>query len=467
MRSALLALVLFSSACAADEPDVRPTLRDAQCPYDEPGMRCAYLDVPAKRSDPTSATLSLFVTILEAERAAEGRMPVVVLAGGPGGTSSTIDWEAHPVRERYDIVLLDQRGAGLSEPALNCGELEASDLILVGESIDDPARRGPFAEATRACRDRFLDRGVDLSAFNTEESAADIEDLRRALGVPQLNVRGGSYGTRLALEVMRSFPSSVRSAALFGTFPQPVDRFADLARNADAAIQAVFEACEQDDDCPRPDMREAFERRMAALDEHPLEHELDDGSAYYINAADAGALLFGMLYRSDEIVRLPHEALTFAAAAFYDDALAQDVPGSARGLYLSTTCREEYPFADRERALEAPAYLRTYRWDHSTTVAECEAWDVPPASPTFKEPVRSDVPTLLLVGRFDPITPPRYTHLAAETLSRSQVIELPGAGHDTQYYTPCVQDMLTAFFEDPSAEADTSCVDDELGPPDF
>jgi pimeloyl-ACP methyl ester carboxylesterase len=73
----------------------------------------------------------------------------------------------------------------------------------------------------------------------------------------------------------------------------------------------------------------------------------------------------------------------------------------------------------------------------------------------------------LLVGRFDPITPPRYTHLAAETLSRSQVIELPGAGHDTQYYTPCIQDIITAFIEQPSEPVDTSCVADDLKAPDF
>jgi pimeloyl-ACP methyl ester carboxylesterase len=466
MRSGLLALVILSSACAADDADPRPppVLRDAQCPYDEPGVRCAYLDVPAKRADPASATLSLFITIIQAERGSNARAPVVALAGGPGGTEGGAGWPGHPLREHHDIVLIDQRGAGLSEPSLHCGEL--TGLSFAGESIDDPVRRDVYRDAARACRNRFLERGVDLSVFNTEESAADVDDLRRALGVEQLNLYAGSYGTRLTLEVMRSFPRGVRSATLVGTSPQSIDRLANLAPNADAAIRAVFAACDRDPDCPEPEMQAAFEARMTELDENPRELLLDDGRIHYLNAANVGAHLFSLLYRSDEIVNVPHEALTFAAPTD-SNAMTGDVPDLAHGLFLSILCREEYPFTDRERAAEAPFYLRGLRWDLSNEVAECEAWDVPAAPAAFKEPVRSDVPTLLLVGRFDPITPPRYTRLAAKTLSRSQVVELPGAGHDTQGYTPCVQEMVIAFADDPSEPVDTSCVDYELGPPDF
>jgi pimeloyl-ACP methyl ester carboxylesterase len=193
MRLILLALVVLASACDSDAVDSRPPpeLRDAQCPYEEEGVRCAYLDVPAKHSDPASGTLSLFITIIQAERASNARAPVVALAGGPGGTEAGAGWPGHPLREHHDIVLIDQRGAGLSEPSLHCGEL--AGLSFVGESIDDPVRRDVYRDAARACRNRFLERGVDLSVFNTEESAADVDDLRRALGVEQLNLYAGSY----------------------------------------------------------------------------------------------------------------------------------------------------------------------------------------------------------------------------------------------------------------------------------
>lgn len=468
MRSGLLALVLLGSACMADDADSRPppVLRDADCPFDEPGVRCAYLDVPAKRSDPASATLSLFVTIGAATDGPSDRAPIVPIAGGPGGTTGGHGWLESPLRAHYDIVLLDQRGTGLSEPALHCGELEAPVVTSAGLSVDDPARTEALRDAAAACRGRYEKRGVDLSAFNTEESAADIEDLRRALGVPQLNLEGGSYGTRLALEVMRSFSGSVRSAFLTGTYPHSVDHFADVAHNADAAIRAVFEACQEDADCPEPDMQGAFEASMRWLDEHPNQVEDDLGGVYNITSADFGAHLFDLLYHSDEIVNVPHVALSNGAPP--DDELrSAGVPDRAQGLYLAVSCREDFPFADRERAEEAPFYLRGYRWNLSPAVASCEGWDVPAAPSAFKEPVRSDIPTLLLVGRFDPITPPHYTALAAQTLSRGQVVELPGAGHDTQFHTPCVQRMFAAFLEDPSEPVDTSCVDDELGPPDF
>lgn len=469
MRPALLTLLVIGSACATDALDERaaPVLRDAQCPLDDPGLRCAYLDVPAKRSDPTSATLSLFVMIAAALDAPADRAPIVTLVGGPGASAVADGWLVDSsLRENHDIVLLDQRGAGLSEPGLHCGELDAPDVAGAGESIDDPARRRAIKAGAASCRNRYVERGVDLSAFNTVESAADIEDLRRAVGVPQLNLHASSYGTRLALEVARAFPSSVRSAFLVGTYPQAIDHFADVAHTADAAIQAVFEACEEDPNCPDPDLRTTVEARLLELDKRPQHVENEFGDAYYYSAADVGAHLFGMLYRSSEVVNVPLTALSFSEPS-NESVMGAGIPDGSRGLYLSVSCREDFPFTDRDRARDVPFYMRAYGWDLSAHVAQCEGWDVPPAPPSFKQPVHSDVPMLLLVGRFDPITPPRYTRLAAETLTNAQVIELPGAGHDAQHGTPCVQDMLAAFIDDPNEQVDSSCVDDELGPPDF
>lgn len=463
--------VWLGSACVADVLDEHagePRLRDAHCIYDEPPVRCAYLDVPVLHVDPSAGTIALFVTIVPA-RVPDDREPVVVLSGGPGGITGSLGWLEHPAREHHDIVLLDQRGAGLSEPSLYCGELETSRVANAGASHDDPARLKAFRDAAAACRARYVGRGVDLTAFNTEESAADIDDLRRALGAARLNLHGGSYGTRLALEVMRAFPNGVRSAALFGTYPHPRDILSDSAQDGDAALRAVLAACAEDPDCPEADPQAVFERRMRELDERPMTRTLDDGSSYALTSIDVGVRLFSMMYQTSEIPNVPGVAVAGFAPGPGEDP---PVPGlgvfdSAMGLYLSVTCREDYPFADRERADRAPFYMRGFRWDASVTVAQCEGWDVPPGPARFKEPVRSDVPTLLVVGRFDPITPPRASYLAAETLSRSQVVELPGAGHDTQQDTPCVQGMLEAFIADPAAPLDTSCVDAELGPPDF
>ncbi len=470
MRLTALALTMLGSACVADtldEPGAAPELRDAHCVLDDPAVRCAYLDVPASRADGGAEIISLFVKIIPA-RAPDDRAPLVVLAGGPGSTILSGLWLEHPAREHHDIVLMDQRGTGLSEPSLHCGELEAREVRDAGGSLDDPLIGEALREAASACRARYLERGVDLSAFNTEESAADVDDLRRALGAKQLNLHGHSYGTRLALEVMREFPDRVRSAALFGTYPQPFESLSDAAVNSAAALRAVLAACAEDPDCPAADPQTAFEQRMAELDEHPIDVPLDDGSHYAWTSADAGLQLFKLMYSTEKLPDVPHVAITGVAPERDDAAAASsaDPLDGSHGLYLSVTCREDYPFADRERADRAPFYMRGLRWDTLTAVAKCEGWDVPAAPAGFKEPVRSDVPTLLVVGRFDPITPPRYSQHAAETLSRSQVIEVPGAGHDAQTRTPCVRDMLTTFLDDPSTPVDATCVD-ELDPVDF
>lgn len=474
MRLAVLVLALLGSGCVTevlDEPGDAgplrdaPQLRDAQCLFGVPEAHCAYLDVPVNRSDPSTGTASIFVTIVPA-RDPDGRAPVVVLAGGPGGTSGSQSWLSHPVRTHHDIVLMDQRGTGFSEPSLYCGELEAASVVNAGASFEDPARLRALRDAAARCRRRFEDRGIDLAAFNTEESAADVDDLRRALGAEQVNLHGASYGTRLALEVMRAFPEHVRSAALFGTYPQQVDTFSYGAETGDAALRAILAACMDDPDCPESDPQAAFEQQMRELDEHPVEETREDGSRYAQTSADIGEMLFALMYDSSAIVNVPGFALGDFAPAPDDDVATADLPGKADGLYLAVTCREDYPFADRERAERAPFYLRGFRWDLSRTVAECEGWDAPTAPARFKEPVRSDVPTLLMVGRFDPVTPPRYSHLAAETLERSQVVEVDGAGHDAQHGKPCVQVTLAAFLDDPSQPVDTTCVE-RFSVPDF
>lgn len=474
MRLTVLVLALLGGGCVAEvidepgdagQPRGAPQLRDAQCLRDVPPVHCAYLDVPVKRSDPGTGTASLFVTIVPA-REPDGRAPVLVLAGGPGGTSKSGFWLNHPVRRHHDIVLMDQRGTGFSEPSLYCGELEATSVLSAGASFEDPAGRRAVRDAAARCRRRFEDRGIDLAAFNTEESAADVDDLRRALGAEQVNLHGASYGTRLALEVMRGFPEHVRSAALFGTYPPQVDAFSYGAETGDAALRAVLAACMDDPDCPESDPQAAFEQRMRELDEHPVEETRDDGSRYTRTSADVGMTLFQLLYDSAAIVNVPGFALGDPAPAPDDDAATANVSGIADGLHLAVICREEYPFAERERAERAPFYMRGFRWDLSRPVAECEGWAAAPAPARFREPVRSDVPTLLMVGRFDPITPPRYSHLAAETLERSQIVEVDGAGHDTQHDKPCIQVTLAAFLDDPSERVDTTCVD-SFSVPDF
>ena len=166
----------------------------------------------------------------------------------------------------------------------------------------------------------------------------------------------------------------------------------------------------------------------------------------------------GGLYLTEVIPALPGLLLYPEMPALLEDlAQPEFYPGPADGLYLSVMCREAWPFTDRERAERGPHRLRRIGLG-PIAHARCEAWDVAPAAASTRDPARSATPVLLITGELDPITPPAWAELAAQTLARAQVVEIPGAGHDASAL-PCPQDLVAQFPADPNAPVDADCVD--------
>src|SRR5262249_11696499 len=142
-----------------------------------------------------------------------------------------------------DFIFFDQRGTGYSQPELTCPERDALAPTLLAGALSDEQSTQAIVDAFQRCRDRLGVQGVDLAAYNSAASAADVNDLRLALGYSQLNLYGDSYGTRLALTVMRDFPQAVRSVVLDSTYPLEVNLYTALAPNAERAFNALFDAC--------------------------------------------------------------------------------------------------------------------------------------------------------------------------------------------------------------------------------
>ena len=150
------------------------------------------------------------------------KIPVILLTGGPGektmqngGQIASLLAHTHPQR---DLIIFDQRGVGLSEPALECPDWVQAQYDILDEADSDTALRLPY-EALMACRERLTEEGVNLSAFTTTQSAADVDAIRRALGYEELNLLGGSYGSFLAQAVARDFPETVRSMVINSVWP--------------------------------------------------------------------------------------------------------------------------------------------------------------------------------------------------------------------------------------------------------
>ena len=229
-------LVLLAAAFAASGAcgSAGSSTNGVQAPRFEPSpcpalptlaqARCGYLVVPEDRSRPTGRTIRLIVAIIPARSALPEPDPVVYLAGGPGGIAileAQILVNAGLNCDR-DLILMDQRGTLYSEPALTCPQVDQFFVHILGLPLDAPSTRLLHAAAARTCYLRLAATGSDLSAYNTTENAADFADLRTALGITQWNVFGVSYGTNLALTLMREHPEGIRSMTLDSVEPPSV-----------------------------------------------------------------------------------------------------------------------------------------------------------------------------------------------------------------------------------------------------
>jgi len=193
---------------------------DTDCPFFIPAERrprCGFILVPEDRGKPDGRNIRIRAAVFKSESATPPADPIVFLDGGPGSnTLEALQYDLEvfePLLAERDLLLFDQRGAGSSDPPLECAELKEMFYGILGEPRTPEEHRAQELRDAENCRDTLSRSGADLAAYNSAENAADLEDLRLALGYAQWNLYGGSYGTKLALTAMRDFPAGIRSAA--------------------------------------------------------------------------------------------------------------------------------------------------------------------------------------------------------------------------------------------------------------
>lgn len=460
------------------------------CPFPAPAMQpgrtvtidCGTLTVPETRSGDGSrgsgATLDLAVARLHLPGGPGAGDPIVYLEGGPGGSAlAGIDLWTNPVSPLltdHDVVLLDQRGTGYSTPRLTCDP--EFDAATDDQSDDDLLDR---------CHTRLVQQGVDLDAYATAAAADDVDDLRAALGVATWPVFGVSYGTRLALELMRRHPAGVRAAVLDSTYPATVPGLEDQPRNFWTALQALLADCRADAACDRafPDLEARFLRAVDDLDRAPAtipdtDPAASPGDTIEVDGTDLVHLVFDALYVSELIPDVPR-ALDAAARGRTADAWrlldagsapaagsgpggsdapvpSDEPPSDSDGLFLTVSCAEDAPRASatgtEQAAADVPEPVRHILVDDvRDQLDQCRHW---PVRPQPLDLVRSDIPTLVLGGEYDPITPVRWGRVAADTLGRARVIEFPGAGHGIIDAGPCAERVIVAFLAAPATTVD-------------
>lgn len=447
-------------------------IRFEPCSLQAPGMpvsveaQCGSLEVPENRDDPGSRRISLGIAWIPVDEGAEPD-PVVLLAGGPGQAAK----QAYPMvhgafrdaRRARHVILVDARGTGDSQP-LVCRDADGMAAITEGDE-DSPEQARNFA---RRCADT-LGRDADLRFYSTSEHIDDLEAVRKALGVPQFNLVGVSYGTRVAQQFAKRYPGSTRSIVLDSVVPNSLVLGSDHSANLQAALNQQFARCRDDAACAENlgDPRALLDRVAETLrggDLPPVRFRAARSGEWQEEVPTFGhlAILLRMYAYSPETATVLPFLLHEAANGRYEAMLAQAESLGANlteqiyhGMQLSVSCTED---ADELRADPSQEGSVIGNQLVEFTRAQCEVWPKGVRDPAFREPLDGDVPVLLLSGELDPVTPPSYADEVASHLSKARHLVLPGQGHSV-VGLGCAPKLFAQFLEklDPSG-LDAECL---------
>jgi len=480
----------------ASGPPVIPTtnFRASACPFplgagivDGQAVTCGYVTVPESRQNPNGAKVQLAVAIFKSPNVQNDTSPVVRLEGGPGGPSLD-NWARYITSANFstfvfhhDLIMFDQRGTGYSTPSLNCSELLKLQYDTLNIHLSATDSEHMQLQALQTCHDRLLKSSVDLNAGNVQENAADVHDLIQALGYKQANLYGVSYGTRLALTMMRLYPSVIRSVVLDSVYPPQTNR-TDLLSSAQRVFNVLFQGCATNAHCATlyPHLESIFYQLVTDLNANPAHFQTTNaitGKNYNVVMAgnDFVFVLFSALYASSIIPALPK--MIFQVRD-HNYALLSPIYGAVEfddtfsyGMFYSDECNEDWSFLTQNDINNAtqgvtsqiqPALKSSLQQEYDS----CRLWNVQKAPVIQKQPVVSPIPTLVLTDEYDPITPPVNGKLAAQTLKNSYYFLFPGLGHGAEYSSPCVNSIISAFDDTPTQQPSDACIA-SMGEPNF
>lgn len=456
-------LSLSGAGLAAPRLTLGPCV-DASLPKD---ARCGTYEVFENRTARKGRKIPLRVVVLPALGPDRKPDAITVFSGGPG--ESSVEWGVGlsqtlaPLRRHRDFLLVDMRGTGGSAP-LNCPEMLDAQAFLDSFTPAGPAR---------ACAER-LRKTADLTQYTTGNAVDDADEVRAALGYPQVDLIGGSYGTRAVLVYLRRHPDKARAAILHGLVPTHDRSPLFFARGTQAALDGRAAECAADPACARafPRFKEEVAEVLARAEREPVRVQLTDpktGKPSEIRLSRGGVAqtVRSMLYSPSQAAELPLRVHLAAqgdwkplaeTAVSYAQGLSSDI---SLGYFLSVTCAEDVPFI---RDAEIPAavagtFLGDFRIRNQR--AACAGWPAAKVPESFLAPVVSDVPAVIIAGERDPATPPSDGEEASRTLHHSRFVVVPGGGHglDGLKGQECVDALWMKTIEDGSVDRlDTSCV---------
>ena len=431
---------------------------------------CGKYEVYENRSTRSGRKIALNLMLLPASSAKPAPDALFYLAGGPGAAATAYASERFMtgLRRNRDVVLVDQRGTGGSNP-LNCPSPGSKEDM-----------RGYFGEVfpperIRACR-ADLEKAADLKLYTSSIAMDDLDEVRAALGFDRINVYGGSYGSTAALVYLRQHPEHVRAVAVFGVAPPSAKIPLSFARGVQDSMDRLFADCAADNDCNAsyPNLVAEFKTLLAQFDKGPVEVKVTNVYTRQVQQVTVtrDAFVDGirqLLYIPNAASALPAlihlgakgDVSGLVGTAF--QVVSQIDSRIARGMQLSVICAEDTPFITEDEIKQTSANSFYGDVRVRPTMKACAEWPRATVPASFLDPVKSDAPVLLVSGALDPVTPPWIAEGVARNLPHGRHLVIQNGTHNSY---ECVENLIAEFIDKGSDEGlDSSCIDKIRRPP--
>lgn len=414
------------------------------------------LTVPENRQKENSRLIQLAFVRFKSTSKNPGS-PIVYLAGGPGGSGiAAARGTRFPLftamRQIADVIALDQRGVGLSKPNLNCKETTSfapdqsqsrADLVAI------------YRMQSRACAETFKQQGIDLNGYNTNESADDLEDLRKALGVKKLSLWAISYGTHLSLAAVKRHEKSIDRMILAGiegpahTLKLPsniqkhlenLDRLvkadANLSRQIPSFLALIKTVLE------RVDREPVTVEVIDPNSKHPVKVVLNKFAIQVLTAFSFGSAEASLPAR---FLAMSNGDFSLAALGWLNLSRGRSV-GSAMSFMMdcaSGVSKERWKQIARESETTLLGNVLDFPFPEV-----CDAWGSPDAGDAFRAPAKSSVPTLFISGTLDVRTPPSNAEEVRKGFLNSAHLVIDGAVHSDPLFlsSPQIKDVMLDFM---------------------
>jgi len=429
-------------------------------------IQCGKITVPENHDDPNGKKIQITYIVLHSKDTISEAYPMIYLSGGPGGASLTVGringWLQHPIREKRDIIILDQRGIGYSSGLPNMHE-ELYNILA--KNADEAEVQYMMNDLIAGYRQDCNEQNIHLQHYNTFQNAKDIGLLLKYLNYDKYNVYGTSYGTRLARVIQEYYPENINSVILNSPNPIKGDFLIDRLNSYSLALTRVFAYCETNRDCfeEYPHLEEDYLKAIGSLEQNPIELYIN-GKPFYLNAEEGIYFLRRQLYRTDSRKKIPlliKEYLNGGGPIIKNLVRNEFGPDYNFAMWLAVERFEMFnpentievidevyntlPLLPVQLGLFSPIYLAMENLHDASLSADDKIFQ------------SSSVPTLITVNQFDPVTPPENGHIMMENLANGQLYILDEGGHGGGDVA-CRTKVMIAFMDNPNGNLDTSCL---------